>query len=422
MGKYNTKIKYKYNVGDRIKNEQIDITITERRHIENNYGWVVKLYKYKCNLCGFDCGKHYSNRDKIHKDEFWVRESSIIENRKCICCSNQIVVENINSIYHTDPWMISYIGEECAKIHTKCSSRKVEVTCPDCGRKKSNEMFIYTLFKEHSIGCSCGDGMNYPNKFMFNLLEQLNIDFINEYSPNWIIPRAYDFYISSLSLIIEMDGGLGHGKGNYKNNMTAEESQTIDDYKDEQAKLHGIEVIRIDCDYKHFDKFEYIKQNIITKIKNIIDLSNIDWNKCQEFACSNLVKMACEYKKNNPELTTTQIGKIMNRNPHTIWSWLKQGAGIWCDYNPNEEKLKNFLKQKVRNKINKSKPVLCITTGQAFLSACECDRLSIELFGTYLNQSNISQVCRNKKKFYKGYEFKFITKEEFQKYSQMEVR
>ena len=47
------------------------------------------------------------------------------------------------------------------------------------------------------------------------------------------------------------------------NGQTAEESKSIDDYKDEQARLHNIEVIRIDCNYNSIEnRFAYIKQNL----------------------------------------------------------------------------------------------------------------------------------------------------------------
>jgi hypothetical protein len=142
-----------------------------------------------------------------------------------------------------------------------------------------------------------------------------------------------------MNLIIEMDGGW-HSNDNKMSGQTAQESKIIDNYKDKLAEEHGIQVIRIDCDYKYFDRFEYIKQNIINNIKlnQLFDLSKINWNKCHEFALNNLVKIACEYKRNNLEMSSFEIGKIMGGyNKDTITRWLKQGNGIWCNYNPKEE-------------------------------------------------------------------------------------
>ena len=120
----------------------------------------------------------------------------------------------------------------------------------------------------------CGDGVKFPNKFAFNLLEQLGLDFVTEYSPKWIGRKSYDFYIPSLNLILEMDGGF-HNKDNKMSGQTKEESREIDDYKDKLAKEHGIEVVRIDCDYYILtERATYIKQNILnSKLSTLFDLN-----------------------------------------------------------------------------------------------------------------------------------------------------
>ena len=73
---------------------------------------------------------------------------------------------------------------------------------------------------------------------MTNFLIQLDIDFISEYSPDWIDLKRYDFYIPSHSMIIETDG-LQHKKdvGGYFN---YDEIKNNDKLKKELAKLNGI--------------------------------------------------------------------------------------------------------------------------------------------------------------------------------------
>jgi very-short-patch-repair endonuclease len=238
--------------------------------------------------------------------------------------------------------MIPYIGEECAKTHTSRSKYEIYPTCPDCGRISNKKVKICDIYKCNGFSCSCSDGISYPNKFMYNILEQLGIEFETEYSPEWISPRRYDFYIPSMNLIIEMDGGLGHGKKvRNKNNKTAKDSIKIDDYKDNQAREQGIEVVRIDSDYDNMkNRFKYIKNNILTnkKLNELFDLDNIDWNKCNEFACYNLIKIASEYKNNNPNMTTTKIGVLMKYTQNSIINWLKIGNDMnWCDYDTQKE-------------------------------------------------------------------------------------
>ena len=174
------------------------------------------------------------------------------------------------------------------------------------------------------------------------------------------------------------------------------ESKFIDGEKDRLANEHDIEVIRIDCDYYTIDtRFEYIKQNILEnkELNKLFDLSKMNWEKCNEFALSNLVKIACEYKKNNPKLTTTEIGKIMGGyNKAIICRWLKQGDGIWCDYNSKGKQVEIF-----ENKISLG----------IFPSASELDRQSKKLFGIHLDFRGISNSCL-KEKVYKGYTFKYV--------------
>ena len=63
---------------------------------------------------------------------------------------------------------------------------------------------------------------------MYNLLKQLDIKFTKEYSPHWASGRKYDFYIPDKNIIIEMDGGLGHGHKSFMGKITPEESKKID--------------------------------------------------------------------------------------------------------------------------------------------------------------------------------------------------
>jgi hypothetical protein len=122
-------------------------------------------------------------KDKKYKEELWVSESNI-KKQGCACCcvSSHIVVENVNSIYKTDPWMIPYIGEDNAKIHACNSHDRLYMVCPDCGRTKRSKLSINTLYANHSIGCSCSDSQPYGEKLMFSILEQLKLDFQTQLS------------------------------------------------------------------------------------------------------------------------------------------------------------------------------------------------------------------------------------------------
>lgn len=422
-------INWKYEIGERIidynKDGSIkrDLTIIDRKIIKeektnyingNKFNANKKYYKYSCNLCNFNCGKYYDLKLKKYKDEYWISESGIFGKHGCACCckSPLIVLENINSIYYTDGWMTSIINDdEFCKTHTHSCSDKIYPICPNCKEKQSKLVSIDKIYSTKGVSCEyCSDNIKYPNKFMANVLQQLNINFEREYSPKWVEGKFYDFYIPSMDLIIEMDGGLGHGKEIHKlSKQTKEESKAIDDYKDEQAILHGIEVIRIDCDYgnKLNKRFEYIKQNILcSKLSQLFNLKVVDWNKCDTYGCNSLIKIACDLKNKNPYMTTSEACKVLNvKSSQTISGWWKIGNEYkWCHYDIQEEIRRLSSKSGMKNgqsvKVFKGNKYLA-----EFYSLSELERESLKLFGEKLIARYVGKSLKSQKT-YKGYSFK----------------
>ena len=388
-----------YNIGDRFIDEKRDITIIDKKYIKDE-NQNKKYYRYHCNICNYNEG--------------WMTESNITTKIGCSCCNGKTIVPGINDIPTTAPFMVQYFqgGYDEAKLYTKSSSHKIYPICPECGRIKTKKIEIYNIYMNHSIGCGCSDGQSYPFKILFNIFEQLKINFISEYAPKWIKPKRYDFYfkLNNKKYIVEMDGGLGHGNNNILNGQTKEESKAIDDYKDELAKEHNIEVIRIDCDYGNNERLEYIKNNILSsKLVNILFLNNISWMECEKFALSNLIKKACEIKRDNPNMTTTEIGTIMNLNRTTINNYLKKGLKIWnwCNYNPKEELIKSIANNGKKN----GKPIEVFKDGKllgVYPSACYVQDISEKEFGVKIFNGNISKVCNGERKHSQGYVFKYI--------------
>jgi hypothetical protein len=396
------KSDFRVKIGEIFKDDKRDISIIDReirtRYKKNGSISNDKWYKYICNKDGY---------------EDWIIESDLLTRKRgCKFCSGHAIILGINTIWDTDPWMIPIVGEDVAKKYTHGSDFKIYPICPDCGCKKSIKMALSTIFRYKSMNCNCSDSISYPNKFAFKLLEQLKVNFINEYSPDWIKPKAYDFYfkVNNKEYILEMDGGLGHGNNKHsKSKISIEESKAIDDYKDEQAKLHGIEVIRIDC-YCDYDKrFEYIKQNIKNneRLNNLFNLAKVDFIKCHEYSLSNLVKIASEYKRKNPELTTVEIGKIMGYRSDTVLDWLKDGTLVnWCNYDSKEEMIKNAKRNRPKNK-----QIEVFKNGVSqgiYPSGTYLQEHGEELFGVKLLISKISSVCHGKRKHHQGLVFKII--------------
>lgn len=280
--------------------------------------------------------------DKGH--EFTSTWDYISRGCKCNVCSGREVTSE-TCIATTEPWMIKFFKDkEDAYTHSHGSHDIVKVKCPHCGRER--KMAIYVLYRTKSIGCVCGDGISYPEKFVISMLNQLDIKYIKEFSPNWIENKRYDFYLENYNCIIECHGGQHYNYGfNYCGGRTLQEEQENDKYKKDLALNNGIDYyIVLDC---RKSNLEWIKQSILnSELRNLFDLSKIDWLKCEEYSLKNIVKEVCDYWReyneiNNKELNTIDIGKIFNLERSTICRYLKRGTKLgWCNYDGKEVKSK----------------------------------------------------------------------------------
>jgi hypothetical protein len=144
-----------------------------------------------------------------------------------------------------------------------------------------------------------------------------------------------------------------------------------------------------------------------------------DWKEIEECIYSNFVKIACEYKRNNPELLTGDIAKIMKNSRATVRKYLMCGNKLgWCDYNGKEEHLRSNKINSMNTKKICSIPLICLDNREVFGSATSCSKSSIAILGISISQTSISNSCKNKSKT-KGYQFKYIsdlTSEEYIKY------
>lgn len=399
--------KFKIKMGTKFQDGKRNLTIIDKeyRYDKNNRQW--KWYKYVCKVCGY---------------KGWSTEYNLYKGQNCSCCENISILEGYNDIPTTAPWMVKYFqgGYDEAKLYTKTSNQKIYPICPDCGRVKKKKMVIYNLFYYKSIACSCSDGYSYPNRFMHLMLEQLKVKYKAEKSFKWCkfsikkINKTgrYDFYfkLNNKEYIIEMDGGF-HKKDNEISGQSKEESQLIDYEKDRLAKEHGIEVIRINCNYGQLEnRFEHIKQNILKneKINRIFNLNRVEWELLKRMVTSNLVKVICEFKNNNPNMTTKDISENFKLCRSLVTKYLNIGSEFgWCNYNGKEEMSKSAKKSNRNGKLveifkdDNSKGV--------YLSVHELDRKSLNDFGIKLDYRNISAVCNGKRKMYKGFIFKYIS-------------
>ena len=263
----------------------------------------------KHNICGAIYPKSYA---------------ALYSRGSCAACCGTKIITGINDLWTKRPDIAALL--EDGNIGYKLgvgSNQKVNFVCPTCN--SINPIIVGNVCKNGLFCHFCNDVSSLPEKFMRNLLKQLNIPFIEEYDPEWIRPKRYDFYIPTLDLIIEMDGGLGHGKRVFSDKTKVdEEGKTRDILKDKKAFQHGLTVIRIDCDYQHNDACKYIQSNIITsKLSDLLDLTNVDWDQVVTQAQRNEFLDIINAFNNNVEII--DLSNIYNINSNTIRNYLKKG-------------------------------------------------------------------------------------------------
>lgn len=228
--------------------------------------------------------------------------------------------------------------------YTYGSSKRVLVQCPDCGKEKY--ITVKDLYNHRSIGCVCSDAISYPEKFVFSFLEQLKLDFQYQYSPEWIEKKRYDFYIPSKNLIIEVDGGIGHGHRYTFGKYSMDELVEIDKYKEEQASKHNLKVVRINAQPS---TYKNLVKSIKEELTAYFDISKVEFLKCDEFGLKNLIKDICtQWDSKNDIQFLVDTYKLSDV---TIRNYLKRGANIgWCNYDPKRQIDKNILRsgQKIK--------------------------------------------------------------------------
>ena len=310
----------------------------------------------------------------------------------CPICLNRRVLIGYNDLWTTHSEIASCLQD--AKIgyeHTYGSKYKTNFVCPTCG----NVIFksIKTVYSR-GLGCQrCGDTISYPNKFIRAILSQLDLNgVIYEYSPDWLRPYFFDNYfeIDGIRIVVEADGGVGHGYKVFGSNETDIIGLERDKIKDRLAMERSIKVIRIDCNYCDWNKYRYIKNSVLnSELANIIDLSYIDWDRCHAEALSSLVYKCAEMY--NDGLGVGDIVQKIGYNSGTVSSWLKQAADIGlCNYNKEEARKRG--RRTLYCAVNQyTKDGVFVETYVSLTSAS---------LVTSINLTAISHCCKKKKHFH----------------------
>lgn len=318
---------FKYEVGDVIMN----LLITGRRKAPR-----YKYYTYTCITDGYN-GE--------------IREDHLASGHGCPVCANKVVLIGHNDIATTNPNMAKlFYNKEDAFKYMEHSNAYSNFKCPRCGN------IIYARIPDvakRGLSCKkCGDGISYPNKFVYNFIEQLSALYFSrctqfEFTPEKKFPwsmnfehknkklagnKIYDMFIDTHNIIIENQGKY-HYKGDFCNICDArslEEVKMNDIIKKELALSNGIK----ECNYIVLDCFKsdmtYIKTSIMSSNLPILlnfTEDDIDWCQCNAFATSSRVYEACCYW-NNGIKNYKEIASIMKMHHDTIKRYIKKGREL----------------------------------------------------------------------------------------------
>jgi hypothetical protein len=257
-------------------------------------------------------------------------------------------VNNDNCLWATHPEIAKLLKYPDSGYELSYGSDKKEVfICDKCGHEQSKSVWSVVNF---GLTCSrCADGYSYPEKFLISLLSDLNLEFETQKVFKWSKnvthenkklsgKKRYDFFLPEpFNMIIEV-----HGMQHYEEGFYAEESKSLEEEQlNDKIKMNlAIEnnisnYIVIDCRYSNI---EWMKDHILnSKLSTLFDLSNVDWNKCNEFTLTSMIKLACDLWEVGIK-STLEISKITKLARNTVTKYLKLGVemGI-CDYEPSKQ-------------------------------------------------------------------------------------
>ena len=300
------------------------------KYAKNHNQYVEELFLQNSNI---DVVGNYINtstkiKHKCKKDNYeWnVAPATLLSGVGCPVCAGKAIgpePEYKNSIWASQykDFFALYLNEIQMKTTMPRSGMKIDMVCPDCGDKKA--ISPDTLL-QHGFGCICGDGISFPNKFVYNVLTQLKVHTKTEFTPKWSDSLRYDEYLKDYNLIIE-NHGMQHYMECSFTNRTLEEEQENDKHKQNLAYKNGISYyIVLDC---RKSEMQWIKKSILSSDLPLLlgfSESDIDWDEANRYASTNLTKNVLDLYNNN--MTVSCIAKQFGISEGTVYKWLHRSG------------------------------------------------------------------------------------------------
>lgn len=326
-------INWKYNIGEivegRLHNLKIlnrEVRCKEKLCKNKIYNMNEKWYRGECLDCGYN--------------EIWFREDRPHTDIGCTCCSGLVLVKGKNDLATTNPEVLDFLtNPQEGYEHTKGEHIWLNTTCPLCGFQK--KMYIINLALGKYTCSNCSDGISYPEKFLINVFNQLNIEYIHQFSRKyaaWCDKYKYDFWLKNKNAIVEVNG-LQHYEDNSRSKK--ENVQKNDRIKYNLAMKNNINnYIVIDARKSTKD---YIKNSIEnSKLASMFDLSKIDWKICDLNAYKSYVIYACD--RWNEGASVKQIAKELKLSTTCICTYLRRlkNTDLVNNYTSTESRIRSL--------------------------------------------------------------------------------
>ncbi len=311
---------------------------------------------------------------------------------KCIYCTNQRVLKGFNDMWAINPKLASLLlNEEDGYKYTESSNQKVDWICQDCSSVVKDKL-IYNV-NVRGVKCPvCSDGKSFPEKFVYSILRQSNLDFEWEKTFKWSEGKRYDFFVPSKNLIIEVHGEQHTKQQRRSGARTLEEEIENDIRKEILAKQNSVNYLFIDAIVPSFD---YLKNSVEKSglFEHLCFL--VDWKKVREDSLKSLIKVSCDLW-NSGLRSPLDISIKMKMNRRTILNYLKTGEKLsLCDYSERNARLYGNSHRK--------KPVLQLSKDGVLIREWSCASEA----GKELKIEHIGSCCSGKRKTAGGFIWKF---------------
>lgn len=390
-----------YDVGDIINDGHRYLKILNAKKILTNRkdgkNYMAKMYHLQCLNCGWD--------------NLWLEECDIKRGRGCSCCSGKTVVPGINSVADIYPWITDYFigGYNEASKYTPYTEKRVIFQCPYC-KEKSQPFLISNIIKNHGFSCSCKSSLSFPELLMKKLLDKLGITYTHQLTNktfDWVGKYRYDFYLPYYNMIIETHG-IQHYKESSLTQRTLQEEIDNDNIKINLAKSNSIDYyFIIDCSES---SISYIQKSILnnSKMCSLLNINEISFSGLELYDDNEYTNICNLWNNTEYSILTisNKLGLDRERVKNILLLSAKNGHTNFSNEQMNNRKIKSISQ--------KSKPIQCIDNGICFKNVYLCESLSPDLFGIKLCRNSITYHIKMNS-LYKGFLFKYISAEEFNK-------